>query len=62
MICANPVDGVVLFVGCDKTIPAFLIGAASVNLPAIAICGGPMLSGTFYGNTLGCGTDVWKYS
>ena len=62
MIRANPVDGVVLLGGCDKTIPALLMGAASVNLPSIAISGGPMLNGTFRGNTLGCGTDVWKFS
>ena len=48
--------------GCDKTIPALLMGAASVNLPAIVISGGPMLNGTFRGNILGCGTDVWKFS
>ncbi len=62
MIRANPVDGVVLLGGCDKTIPALLMGAASVNLPAIVISGGPMLNGTFRGNILGCGTDVWKFS
>jgi len=62
LIRANPVDGVVLLGGCDKTIPALLMGAASVNLPAIVISGGPMLNGTFRGNILGCGTDVWKFS
>jgi dihydroxy-acid dehydratase len=62
MIRANPVDGVVLLGGCDKTIPALLMGAASVNLPAIALSGGPMLNGTFKGKLLGCGTGVWKFS
>ena len=62
MIRANPVDGVVLLGGCDKTIPALLMGAASVNLPAIVISGGPMLNGTFKGKLLGCGTGVWKFS
>lgn len=62
MIRANPVDGVVLLGGCDKTIPALLMGAASVNLPSLVIPGGPMLNGTFRGKTLGCGTDVWKFS
>lgn len=62
MIRANPVDGVVLLGGCDKTIPALLMGAASVNLPTLVIPGGPMLNGTFRGKALGCGTDVWKFS
>ena len=62
MIRGNPVDGVVLLGGCDKTIPALLMGAASVNLPAIVISGGPMLNGTFKGRLLGCGTGVWKFS
>jgi len=62
MIRANPIDGVVLLGGCDKTIPALLMGAASVNLPAIVISGGPMLNGTFRGKLLGCGTDVWRLS
>jgi len=62
MIRANPVDGVVLLGGCDKTIPAMLMGAASVNLPAIVVPGGPMLNGTFKGERLGCGTGVWKFS
>ena len=62
MIRANPVDGVVLLGGCDKTIPALLMGAASVNLPAIVVPGGPMLNGTFKGERLGCGTGVWKFS
>jgi dihydroxy-acid dehydratase len=62
MIRANPIDGVVLLGGCDKTIPALLMGAASVNLPAIVVPGGPMLNGTFRGERLGCGTGVWKFS
>jgi dihydroxy-acid dehydratase len=62
MLRANPVDGVVLLGGCDKTIPALLMAAASVDLPAVVLPGGPMLSGTFRGVPLGCGTDVWKLS
>ncbi|MFY1670372.1 IlvD/Edd family dehydratase [Plantactinospora sp. WMMB334] len=62
MIRANPVDGVVLLGGCDKTIPALLMGAASVDLPAVVVPGGPMLTGTFRGAPLGCGTDVWRLS
>lgn len=62
MLRANPIDGVVLLGGCDKTIPALLMGAASVGLPAVVIPGGPMLSGTFRGQPLGCGTDVWRLS
>lgn len=62
LIRANPIDGVVLLGGCDKTIPAILMGAASVDLPSIIIPGGPMLTGTFQGSPLGCGTDVWKLS
>jgi dihydroxy-acid dehydratase len=62
LLRANPIDGVVLLGGCDKTIPALLMAAASVNLPAVLIPGGPMLSGTFKGKALGCGTDVWRLS
>lgn len=62
MIRANPIDGVVLLGGCDKTIPALLMGAASVDLPAVVVPGGPMLTGTFRGAPLGCGTDVWRLS
>lgn len=62
MIRANPVDGVVLLGGCDKTIPALIMGAASVDLPAVVVPGGPMLNGTFRGRPLGCGTDVWRLS
>lgn len=62
MLRANPIDGVVLLGGCDKTIPALLMAAASVNLPAVVVPGGPMLTGTFRGTALGCGTDVWRLS
>jgi dihydroxy-acid dehydratase len=62
MFRANPIDGVVLLGGCDKTIPALLMAAASVDLPAVVIPGGPMLTGTFRGQALGCGTDVWRLS
>ena len=62
LIRANPIDGVVLLGGCDKTIPALLMAAASVDLPAIVVPGGPMLTGTYKGKALGCGTDVWKFS
>ena len=62
MLRANPIDGVVLLGGCDKTIPALLMAAASVDLPAVAIPGGPMLTGIFRGRPLGCGTDVWRLS
>ncbi len=61
-IRANPLDGVVLLMGCDKTTPALLMGAASVNLPAIGVSGGPMLSGKFRGGELGSGTGVWQMS
>ena len=62
MFRANPIDGVVLLGGCDKTIPSLLMAAASVDLPAVVVPGGPMLTGTFRGVALGCGTDVWKLS
>jgi dihydroxy-acid dehydratase len=62
MLRANPIDGVVLLGGCDKTIPALLMAAASVGLPAVVVPGGPMLTGTFRGQPLGCGTDVWRLS
>jgi dihydroxy-acid dehydratase len=58
---ANPVDGVVLLGGCDKTVPALVMGATSMNLPAIFVSAGPMLRGNWRGQTLGSGTDVWKY-
>ncbi len=62
MFRANPIDGVVLLGGCDKTIPSLLMAAASVDLPAVVVPGGPMLTGTFRGAALGCGTDVWRLS
>jgi dihydroxy-acid dehydratase len=62
MFRANPVDGLVLLGGCDKTIPALLMAAASVDLPAVVVPGGPMLTGTFRGQALGCGTDVFRLS
>jgi dihydroxy-acid dehydratase len=62
MLRANPIDGVVLLGGCDKTIPSLLMAAASVDLPAVVFPGGPMLTGTFRGAALGCGTDVWRLS
>ncbi|MFZ9802806.1 MAG: IlvD/Edd family dehydratase [Candidatus Nanopelagicales bacterium] len=62
LLRANPIDGVVLLGGCDKTIPALLMAAASVDLPANVVPGGPMLTGTYKGKPLGCGTDVWKFS
>ena len=61
-IRANPLDGVVLLVGCDKTTPALLMGAASVDIPAIAVSGGPMLSGKYRGSDIGSGTNVWSMS
>jgi dihydroxy-acid dehydratase len=61
-IRANPLDGVVLLMGCDKTTPALLMGAASVDLPAIGVSGGPMLSGKYRGGELGSGTGVWQMS
>ncbi|HEY1485965.1 MAG TPA: dihydroxy-acid dehydratase, partial [Micromonosporaceae bacterium] len=62
MLRANPIDGVVLLGGCDKTIPSLLMAAASVDLPAVVVPGGPMLTGTLGGRPLGCGTDVWRLS
>jgi dihydroxy-acid dehydratase len=62
MLRANPIDGAVLLGGCDKTIPSLLMAAASVDLPAVVVPGGPMLTGTFRGAPLGCGTDVWRLS
>src|SRR3954467_14934558 len=62
MLRGNPIDGVVLLGGCDKTIPSLLMAAASVDLPAVVVPGGPMLTGTFRGVPLGCGTDVWRLS
>ncbi|ESY64921.1 dihydroxy-acid dehydratase [Mesorhizobium sp. LNHC252B00] len=59
---ANPVDGVVLLTGCDKTTPSLLMGAASVDLPAIVVSGGPMLNGKWRGKDVGSGTAIWQFS
>jgi L-arabonate dehydrase len=61
-IRANPIDGVVLLMGCDKTTPALMMGAASVDLPTIGVSGGPMLSGKWRGKELGSGTGLWQMS
>jgi len=61
-IRGNPIDGTILLVGCDKTTPALLMGAASCNLPALAVSGGPMLNGRFRGHEIGSGTGVWQMS
>ena len=61
-IRGNPIDGVVLLVGCDKTTPACVMGAASVDLPTIVLSGGPMLNGKYRGRDIGSGTHVWKFS
>jgi dihydroxy-acid dehydratase len=61
-IRGNPIDGVVLLMGCDKTTPSLIMGAASCDLPTIGISGGPMLSGHFRGKTIGSGTGVWQMS
>ena len=60
-IRANPIDGVVLLCGCDKTTPAQLMGAASADIPSIVVPGGPMLRGMFKNKEIGSGTDVWHY-
>jgi L-arabonate dehydrase len=61
-IRANPIDGVVLLAGCDKTTPALLMGAASCNLPSLMVSGGPMLRGNYKGRMIGSGTGVWQMS
>jgi L-arabonate dehydrase len=61
-IRGNPMDGVVLLMGCDKTTPSLIMGAASCDLPTIGISGGPMLSGHFRGKQVGSGTGVWQMS
>src|SRR5260221_4862106 len=60
-IRGNPMDGVILLVGCDKTTPALMMGAASCDLPTIAVSGGPMLNGNFRGQSIGSGTHVWRF-
>lgn len=57
----NPIDGVVLLTGCDKTTPSTVMGAASVGLPTIVVPGGPMLNGRYKGHIIGSGTHVWKF-
>src|SRR3954469_18712883 len=61
-IRANPIDGVVLLAGCDKTTPALLMGAASCDLPTLMVSGGPMLNGNYKGERIGSGTHVWLFS
>src|SRR6202023_235837 len=61
-IRGNPIDGVVLLTGCDKTTPALMMGAASCDLPTIVVSGGPMLNGKFRGQDIGSGTNVWSMS
>ncbi len=61
LIRSHPVDGVVLLGGCDKTTPALIMGATSADLPAIFVPAGPMLRGNWRGQTLGSGSDAWKY-
>jgi len=60
-IRGNPIDGVVLLTGCDKTTPSTVMGAASVDLPTLVVPGGPMLNGKFRGHDIGSGTHVWKF-
>ena len=61
-IRANPIDGVVLMCGCDKTTPSLVMGAASCDVPAIVLSGGPMLNGRYRGQSIGSGTEVWRFS
>ncbi|WP_338320149.1 dihydroxy-acid dehydratase, partial [Bradyrhizobium ottawaense] len=61
LLRSQPVDGVVLLGGCDKTTTALLLGATSMNIPAIYLPAGPMLRGNWKGKTLGSGSDGWKY-
>lgn len=61
-IRANPLDGIVLLTGCDKTTPSTVMGACSVDLPTIVLPGGPMLNGKYRGKDIGSGTDVWRFS
>jgi dihydroxy-acid dehydratase len=61
-IRANPIDGVVLLCGCDKTTPSLVMGAASCDVPALVVSGGPMLNGKYRGQDIGSGTDVWRFS
>src|SRR6202035_1467169 len=61
-IRGNPIDGVVLLCGCDKTTPSLVMGAASCNVPALVVSGGPMLNGKYRGQDIGSGTGVWRFN
>ena len=61
-IRANPIDGVVLMCGCDKTTPSLVMGAASCDIPSLVVSGGPMLNGKYQGRDIGSGTDLWRFS
>src|SRR5262245_5628575 len=61
-IRANPIDGVILMCSCDKTTPSLVMGAASCDVPALVVSGGPMLNGKFRGRDVGSGTDLWKFT
>ncbi len=61
-IRGNPLDGIVLLVGCDKTTPALMMGAASCDLPTLVVSGGPMLNGKYKGTDIGSGTNTWSFS
>ncbi len=61
LIRSQPVDGVVLMGGCDKTTPGLILGATSAGVPAIFVPAGPQLRGNWHGKTLGSGSDAWKY-
>jgi L-arabonate dehydrase len=61
-IRANPIDGVVLLCGCDKTTPSLVMGAASCDVPALVVSGGPMLNGKYRGQDIGSGTGVWRFN
>jgi L-arabonate dehydrase len=61
-IRGNPVDGVVLMCGCDKTTPSLVMGAASCDVPTLVVSGGPMLNGKYRGKDIGSGTDVWRFA
>ena len=61
-IRGNPIDGVVLLCGCDKTTPSLVMGAASCDLPTLVVSGGPMLNGKYQGRDIGSGTDVWRFN
>src|SRR3546814_12406798 len=60
-IRANPIDGVILLCGCDKTTPSLVMGACSVDLPTLVVSGGPMLTGKYRGKDIGT-SDIWRFS